>query len=94
MTSTPSSWRRAWCTHWLISTQVGKVLKKEYDYVKVRATFNKLTPLWDEDTQRGVDQCINQIVAARLGVAVWSLRSIQPADSFAHTTHWLITHRR
>merc|ERR1712216_409624 len=25
---------------------VGKVLKKEYDYVKVRATFNKLTPLW------------------------------------------------
>merc|ERR1712159_967110 len=31
---------------------VGKVLMKEYDYVKVRATFNKLTPLWDEDTQR------------------------------------------
>ena len=50
----------------MISTQVGKVLKKEYDYVKVRATFNKLTPLWDEDTQRGVDQCINQIVAARV----------------------------
>ena len=41
---------------------VGKVLKKEYDYVKVRATFNKLTPLWDEDTQRGVDRLMRGVL--------------------------------
>merc|ERR1711924_305527 len=41
---------------------VGKVLKKEYDIVKVRATFNKLTPIWDEDTQRGVDRLTRGVI--------------------------------
>ena len=41
---------------------VGKVLKKEYDIVKVRATFNKLTPIWDEDTQRGVDRLTRAVI--------------------------------
>ena len=41
---------------------VGKVLKKEYDIVKVRTTFNKLTPLWDEDTQRGVDRLTRGVI--------------------------------
>jgi len=35
---------------------IASTLKKDYDFVKVRATFNALTPIWDEDTQRGVDR--------------------------------------
>ena len=37
-------------------------MKKEYDIVKVRATFNKLTPIWDEDTQRGVDRLTRAVI--------------------------------
>ena len=39
-----------------------KVLKKDYDYVKVRATFNKLEPIWDEDTQKGVDRLMRGVL--------------------------------
>merc|ERR1712094_159483 len=39
-----------------------EVLNKEYDIVKVRATFNKLTPIWDEDTQRGVDRLTRAVI--------------------------------
>ena len=41
---------------------VGALLRKEYDFVKVRATFNNLTPLWDEDTQRGVDRLTRGVI--------------------------------
>ena len=39
----------AWGVRSLISTQV-------------RATFNKLTPIWDEDTQRGVDRLTRAVI--------------------------------
>lgn len=41
---------------------VAGLLAKEYDFVKVRATFNNLTPLWDEETQRGVDRVMRGVL--------------------------------
>ena len=41
---------------------VAAVLKKDYDFVKVRATFNALTVVWDEDTQKGVDRITRGIL--------------------------------
>ena len=41
---------------------VAKTLKTDYDFVKVRATFNALTPVFDEDTQKGVDRITRGIL--------------------------------
>lgn len=41
---------------------VGGLFAKEYDFVKVRATFNNLEALWDEETQRGVDRAMRSVL--------------------------------
>merc|ERR1712216_690589 len=41
---------------------VAKYLRQEYDFVKVRSTFNTLEAVWDEDTQKGVDRVMRGIL--------------------------------
>ena len=45
---------------------VGKVLKKEYDYVKVRATFNKLTPSGTRTRSAAVNDRLMRGVCCRI----------------------------
>merc|ERR1719174_2900657 len=35
---------------------IASVLRKDYDLLKVRGTFNALAAVWDEDTQRATDR--------------------------------------
>lgn len=41
---------------------VVRIVRSNYDFVKVRATFNAMTPIWDEETQRGVDRVMRGIL--------------------------------
>lgn len=34
---------------------VQTILKKDFDIIKIRTTFNELTPAFDKDTQKGTD---------------------------------------
>ena len=53
-TSTPSS-RSSWGDN--VASGVRSLISTQ-----VRATFNKLTPIWDEDTQRGVDRLTRGVI--------------------------------
>ena len=41
---------------------VAGYLRKEYDFVQVRSTFNTLEAVFDEDTQKGVDRVMRGIL--------------------------------
>jgi hypothetical protein len=41
---------------------IASVLRKDYDLLKVRGTFNALAAVWDEDTQRATDRIMRSIL--------------------------------
>lgn len=41
---------------------VGPFVRKEYDFVKLRETLSKVNAAFDEDTQRGTDRLIRNIM--------------------------------
>lgn len=41
---------------------INGVLRKDYDLLKVRGTFNALAAVWDEDTQRATDRIMRSIL--------------------------------
>ena len=43
-------------------TDVGGYVRKEFDFVKVRAELNTINTAFDEDTQRGTDRLIRNIL--------------------------------
>jgi hypothetical protein len=43
-------------------TDVGPFIRKEYDFVKLRETLNTVNSAFDEDTQRGTDRLIRNIM--------------------------------
>mmetsp|Transcript_39616 Transcript_39616/g.55827 ORF Transcript_39616/g.55827 Transcript_39616/m.55827 type:complete len:207 (-) Transcript_39616:764-1384(-) len=43
-------------------TDVGPYLRKEFDFVKLRAALNTVNTAYDEDTQRGTDRLIRNIM--------------------------------
>jgi hypothetical protein len=43
-------------------TDVGGYVRKEFDFVKVRSELNIINTAFDEDTQRGTDRIIRNIL--------------------------------
>jgi len=43
-------------------TDVGGYVRKEFDFVKVRSELNTINTAFDEDTQRGTDRLIRNIL--------------------------------